>query len=113
MTDYALKLDLLDYPTLIQIQRQATELIQRKREEARKEAQKAMLAVTDKYGFSLEELAHPPEKARSPRPPKYRNPETGEEWSGKGRDPKWLRQFIEAGRSKEEFVVGQLVPSEA
>lgn len=34
-------------------------------------------------------------------PPKYRNPKTGETWSGRGRPPGWL-----AGRNKERFLIG-------
>ena len=33
-------------------------------------------------------------------PPKYRNPKTGETWSGRGRPPGWL-----AGRNKERFLI--------
>jgi DNA-binding protein H-NS len=33
---------------------------------------------------------------------KYRNPETGETWSGRGRPPAWL-----AGRNKARFLIGK------
>lgn len=32
--------------------------------------------------------------------PKYRNPQTGETWSGRGRAPKWLE-----GKNKEDFAI--------
>lgn len=32
--------------------------------------------------------------------PKYRNPETGQEWSGRGLPPKWI-----AGKDREEFLI--------
>ena len=35
-----------------------------------------------------------------PRPPKYRNPSTGETWSGRGRAPKWM-----VGRERDEFLI--------
>ena len=37
---------------------------------------------------------------------KYRNPETGETWSGRGRMPKWLGLAEQQGRSREEFAAG-------
>ena len=36
---------------------------------------------------------------------KYRNPETGESWSGRGLKPKWLKAQIEAGKTAEDFAV--------
>ncbi|MGB0955592.1 MAG: H-NS histone family protein, partial [Panacagrimonas sp.] len=30
-------------------------------------------------------------------PPKYRHPQTGEEWSGRGRKPRWLQAEIDNG----------------
>ncbi len=39
------------------------------------------------------------------KPALYINPDNGKEWSGFGREPKWLTDFIAAGRSKEEFLI--------
>jgi DNA-binding protein H-NS len=40
-------------------------------------------------------------------PVKYRNPKnTAEVWSGRGRMPLWLGGQIEAGRNREDFLVG-------
>jgi hypothetical protein len=37
---------------------------------------------------------------------KYLNPETGETWSGRGLQPKWLQIQIERGKSLNDFTVG-------
>lgn len=37
--------------------------------------------------------------------PKYRNPATGQTWSGRGLTPKWLQDAISAGRRKEDFLI--------
>jgi len=45
---------------------------------------------------------------RAPRrkvKPKYRHPTTGETWSGRGRMARWLRDEIEAGAKKEDFLI--------
>lgn len=39
-------------------------------------------------------------KRASKAPVKYRDPETGNTWSGRGREPRWL-----AGRNREDFLV--------
>jgi DNA-binding protein H-NS len=36
---------------------------------------------------------------------KYRNPATGDAWSGRGLKPKWLQSALAAGRSLADFAV--------
>jgi ParB/RepB/Spo0J family partition protein len=40
------------------------------------------------------------------RPVRYRSPQTGETWSGRGLQPKWLKAALTAGRTLAEFEVG-------
>jgi DNA-binding protein H-NS len=47
-----------------------------------------------------------PAKSRKPVAVKYRTPETGETWTGRGKAPKWLVAMEVAGRKREEFLVG-------
>ncbi|MDF8364712.1 H-NS histone family protein [Achromobacter anxifer] len=42
---------------------------------------------------------------KTSRPPKYRDPASGETWSGMGKRPFWLRDAEDAGRSREEFLI--------
>lgn len=37
--------------------------------------------------------------------PKYRNATTGETWSGRGLQPKWLKAALEAGAMLEDFAI--------
>jgi DNA-binding protein H-NS len=37
--------------------------------------------------------------------PRYRNPETNETWSGRGKQPRWIISAVAAGRSMEEFRI--------
>jgi DNA-binding protein H-NS len=39
--------------------------------------------------------------------PKYRNPQTSETWSGRGKRPRWLVAAIKSGRKMEEFRVSE------
>jgi DNA-binding protein H-NS len=37
--------------------------------------------------------------------PRYRNPETGETWSGRGLKPRWLTAAMKSGKSIEAFAI--------
>jgi len=37
--------------------------------------------------------------------PKYRNKATGETWTGRGLQPKWLRAALESGKKLAEFTI--------
>lgn len=37
--------------------------------------------------------------------PKYRHPETGETWSGRGKAPRWLSAEEAAGKKRESFLI--------
>jgi DNA-binding protein H-NS len=37
--------------------------------------------------------------------PKYRHPETGETWSGRGLQPRWLTAAMKTGKSREDFAI--------
>jgi DNA-binding protein H-NS len=82
------------------------------------------------YGITAQELSRPAPKARSPKAPlpkpaaapakgkkpvvsspaKYRGPE-GQEWTGKGTAPKWLNALVAAGKTREDFLIGQNAPA--
>ena len=36
---------------------------------------------------------------------KYRDPDSGSSWSGRGLKPKWLKAAIEGGKALEDFAV--------
>ncbi|WP_407118046.1 H-NS family nucleoid-associated regulatory protein [Bradyrhizobium sp. LMG 9283] len=42
--------------------------------------------------------------------PKYRNPQTSETWSGRGKRPRWLVAAMKSGRRIEEFRIGDASP---
>lgn len=55
----------------------------------------------------------PNAKARRKYPrvlPKYRNPQTSETWSGRGKRPRWLVAAVKSGRRIEEFRIGGASP---
>jgi DNA-binding protein H-NS len=76
------------------------------------EALRAKVAETaHTFGMSVEEimgLSHNGRRvtkhARGKQPAKYRGP-GGEEWSGRGPHPRWMRPLLEKGKTKEDFLI--------
>ena len=59
------------------------------------------------FGITLADLGGTKKaKARGAVAAKYRNPATGDSWSGRGRAPRWLADALAKGRKKDEFLVG-------
>lgn len=97
------------------------EAAEAKRREKQAEAKAEMLArwqqEAEEAGLSMDAVlrgsAPPaePRPGRKPRkdqgmplPPKYRGP-NGEEWTGRGRMPKWLQALEAEGKIREDFRV--------
>ena len=67
-------------------------------------AKEQILKIMQTYGLTLSDLASAV-KTRNGKPrarvaPKYRDPATGQTWTGRGRAPKWLE-----GKNKENFII--------
>ena len=89
--------------------------IESTRRSERADAIARVRALMSEHGLSLADLsgkASTP-KAASPKAgktggkvaAKYRNAATGDSWSGRGLQPKWLKAALAAGRKIEEFAV--------
>ena len=89
------------------------EAAQVKRQEKMEGAKTTLLAeFKDKaaeLGLSLTALMSSPKPALERKPrrskgekvaPKYRNPETGDTWTGRGREPGWIK-----GKSRDDFAL--------
>ncbi len=84
--------------------------IEQTRQNDRTEAIAKVRALMDEYGLTLADLS-----ARAGTKPrggkgnkvavKYRNSATGESWSGRGLQPKWLKAAVGAGRKLADFAV--------
>jgi DNA-binding protein H-NS len=67
-------------------------------------------AVMAEYGLTLADIgskapAMPTRKAGSKVAAKYRNPATGDSWSGRGLQPKWLKAALGSGKTLSDFAV--------
>jgi DNA-binding protein H-NS len=111
----------LTVPDLDRVIAEAERQREARKETGRRELVEEFKARAAAMGLSLEALlgngarpSRPQGKARpgrrgssaSPAAAKYRDPETGETWSGRGRVPRWLKAAERRGRKREEFAVG-------
>ena len=69
-------------------------------------------ALMSQFGLTLADLGTrsapppPPKKVGGGKVPvKYRDPVTGDSWSGRGLQPKWLKAALAAGRSLSDFAL--------
>lgn len=88
---------------IVKLQERAALLIM----EGRSDAIASIKVMMADYTISAADLGlvlkAPPrnrEKSANPRPPKYREPETGATWTGQGAEPKWLQ-----GKNREDFLI--------
>jgi DNA-binding protein H-NS len=78
--------------------------------EERAEAVAQVRALMAQYGLSLADIGS--KSAAAPRrapgakvAAKYRDPATGQTWSGRGLKPKWLKAALDSGRALSEFTL--------
>jgi DNA-binding protein H-NS len=106
---------------IAEMQKQATELQRKNRPAVLAQLREQMAA----YGITAEDLSRAPAKPARPKgalaaaaspakgkkpvvraPAKYRGI-NGQEWSGKGITPKWLKDLLVDGKTLEDFLVGK------
>jgi DNA-binding protein H-NS len=78
------------------------------RQEKRRQAFQQLDSIAKELGLSKDDLAARYARASRARPngpgPQYANPANPEQtWTGKGRKPAWVRDYLKAGKSLEDL----------
>ncbi|MBK1658212.1 H-NS histone family protein [Paracraurococcus ruber] len=115
--DFLKALETLSVPELNQVLKRAQALKDAKLESARQDFMTRVQAEGEQLGLDLGTLfgsapaakrgrkpADAPKSGRAPVLAKYRSP-TGDEWSGRGRMPRWLQAAEAEGKSRDEFLI--------
>ena len=84
--------------------------IERTRKQDRAEAITKVRALMDEYGLTAADLSgRSAPKKRAGKggkvAAKYRNAATGDTWSGRGLQPKWLKAALASGRKLADFAI--------
>lgn len=96
--------------TYAQLQSQIEQL-QAEAEKIRKDnmntAIEQIRALMKEHGVSLDDLNNASTIERQARvsPAKYRDPDSGDTWSGRGKQPAWFKKRIDAGERKESLLI--------
>ena len=103
------KIDLskMDHDQLLKLQKDVEQAIRTYEKRRIEEARAAVEARARELGFSLTELTGGKAKgAKSINPPKYRNPANPDQtWSGRGRQPGWVKDHLAAGKDLEKLRI--------
>lgn len=81
--------------------------IKKRQKEELNEARKEIQAIAQRVGLPVKDLIAPPSRAKGGTVPvRYRHPENEElKWTGRGHQPKWVREWIASGKSIDELRV--------
>lgn len=77
------------------------------RQQDRSAAVEKVRALMSEYGLTVSDLsAKAPKKSGTGKvAAKYRNKATGDSWSGRGLQPKWLKAALAGGAKLQDFVI--------
>lgn len=95
----------MPYEQLKQVEAAVTKKLRAAREKERAQDVNTAKVLVAKHGLKWADVkpaagTKAPSGAGSTVAPKYRDPETGATWSGRGRSPQWLRD-----KNKEDFLI--------
>ena len=101
-----LNLEKMSVAELKQLQKDAEKAIVSAAARKRTEALAELEAVAKKHGFKLSDFASGKKPRKTASPAKYRHPENSSvTWSGRGRQPKWIKEGLEAGKPLDDFSI--------
>jgi len=100
-------LSTLDYTQLLDLKTQLEREINARQAEEKANAKRQILELVKTYGLTVEEvLSKPVAASRKPVEAKYRNPDDANQtWSGRGRKPAWVQQYVDAGFKIEDLAI--------
>ncbi len=88
--------------------------IEQTKKEARGEAIEKVRSLMSEYGLTIADLGGKTTAGKGARKAKtggtkvaakYRNASTGESWSGRGLQPRWLKAALASGRKLADFAL--------
>lgn len=87
---------------LRKLQEQVTRELKRRESQDLAEARERILAIAQSVGMPVKDLIGGGAGSRGKTgsvAPRYRNPaDSSQQWTGRGRQPKWVKEWLEAGK---------------
>lgn len=102
-------------PELITFRNEIDQIIEQKRLEGMQAAQEQIRKIALESGYTVEQLLglggkaskfkQSSDKRTGKVAAKYKNPVSGETWTGRGRRPAWVVAALDGGQSLEDFAI--------
>ncbi|MEL7301019.1 MAG: H-NS histone family protein [Pseudomonadota bacterium] len=102
----AVDLSKMSKAELVKLRKDVDKAIAQFDDRLRQEAMAELERKAKEMGFTLAELTGTQRKAKTKNPPKYRNPaDATQTWTGRGRQPEWIKAAKAAGKNIEKFAI--------
>ena len=98
----------LSLPDLRTLQENVKQELKRREHKDLADARAQILAIAQAAGMSVQDLVGSGVKVKSTKKVavRYRSPDDGtQEWTGRGRRPKWVQAWLDAGKSLDALRV--------
>lgn len=90
------------------LKRKIDKEMEKRVKDEKKKAREALRKIAKEHGFSLNELVGSAKNRAASAVAKYRHPsDSGLTWTGKGRQPKWVKEWLEKGRKLADLEIGK------
>ena len=102
-----INLQALSFDELKQVARDVEGEMVRRQEEDQERFLREAHEMAERYGVSVDAFLNPVGKERKEKAPaKYQNPNNPRQtWTGKGRQPTWVKELVAKGATLEEMVI--------
>jgi DNA-binding protein H-NS len=97
------RFELLTTAELLDIRDYVHELLKSRAANERREIEKTLVRIADATGESAGSRRANLKGAKIA--PKFRNPQTGETWAGRGARPRWLQAQLRLGHKLQDFAI--------
>jgi DNA-binding protein H-NS len=99
------RLETLTTPELLDIRDYVNELLKSRVVEERREIERTLARIAEVGWESASQSRQRSSLKQVKSAPKYRNPETGKTWAGRGAPPRWVQALLRRGRKLEDFAI--------
>jgi DNA-binding protein H-NS len=97
------------------LQEQLKQETKKREQQELQKAREQIIAIAQSVGVPLEDLISSAARGQKPKNTgggtgsvavRYRNPEdAAQQWTGRGRQPKWVKEWVEGGKSLDQLRV--------
>lgn len=88
------------------LQEQVSQEIKQRGQQEIAKAREQIMAIAESVGLPLNELLAKQRAKSGPVAARYRNPSNaGQQWSGRGRQPKWVKDLLASGKNLDSAKI--------